>query len=175
MSRLVRFFTFYFWQQAVSLLPDCGVGNRGRHFFYRWFLKRAGHFTAQSGLKIFSPEAVSIGDGVSLNTGVVIDACNGGRIEIGNDVLIGPYCVLRSADHVFSDLSKPIKSQGHAPGKIVIEDDCWLGSHVVVTSNVTIGKGSVIGAHSVVTRDIPPYSVAMGVPAIVKRSRIPQP
>ena len=174
MSRLFRFLTFYFWQQAVSLLPDCGVGNRGRYWFYKRHLKKAGRFTSMSGLKIFSPEAVSIGDGVSLNVGVVLDSCNGGRIEIGNDVLIGPYCVLRSADHVFSDPSKPIKSQGHAPGTIVIEDDCWLGSHVVVTSNVTIGKGSVIGAHSVVTHDIPPYSIAMGVPAAVKRSRTPQ-
>ena len=171
MNRFVRFFTFYFWQQVVSLLPDCGVGSRGRYYFYKRHLRKAGRFASMSGLKIFSPETVSIGDGVSLNVGVVLNACDGGRIEIGNDVQIGPYCVLRAADHVFSDLEKPIKSQGHASGKIVIEDNCWLGSHVVVTRDVTIGKGSVIGAHSVVTHDIPPYSVAMGVPAVVKKIR----
>ena len=175
MSRLIRFFTFYFWQQAVSLLPDCGIGDRGRFFFYKRHLKRAGRFTSMSGLKIYAPEAVSIGDGVAINVGVVINSCNGGQIEIGNDVLIGPYCVLRSADHCFSDPSRPIKAQGHAPGKIVIEDDCWLGSHVVVTRNVTIGKGTMIGAHSVVTHDLPPYSIAMGVPAVVKKSRAKQP
>lgn len=171
MSRLFRFLTFFFWQQVVSSLPDCGVGNRGRYFFYKRHLRKAGRFTSMAGLKIYSPEMVSIGDGVSLNTGVVINASDGGLIEIGNDVLIGPYCVLRAANHVFSDPSKPIRMQGHAAGRIVIEDDCWLGSHVVVTSNVTIGKGSVIGAHSVVTHDIPPYSVAMGVPAVVKKIR----
>jgi len=124
-----------------------------------------------SGVKIFCPELLTIGDGVSINLGVLIDPCDGGQIEIGNNVLIGPYCVLRAADHVFVDPAVPIKLQGHAGGKIIIEDDCWLGSHVVVTRNVTIGKGSVIGAHSVVTHDIPPYSIAVGSPAVVQRQR----
>ena len=56
-------------------------------------------------------------------------------------------------------------------GGIIIEDDCWLGSHVTVTKGVRIGKGSVIGANSVVTKDIPPYSVAVGTPAKVIKKR----
>jgi acetyltransferase-like isoleucine patch superfamily enzyme len=53
----------------------------------------------------------------------------------------------------------------------LIEDDCWLGSGVKVLDGVTIGKGSVIGAGSVVTKNIPPFSVAVGVPARVIKSR----
>lgn len=165
---------FSLFQQLVSLLPDRGW-SWARYWFYKGFLRSAGYFHSMSGLKIPAPESVSIGEGVKINLNVLIDSCSGGRIEIGNHVMIGPYCVLRSADHVFSDASRPMQFQGHAEGNIVIEDDCWLGSHVVVTRNVTIGKGSVIGAHSVVTHDIPPYSIAMGVPAVVKKSRQPNP
>ena len=53
---------------------------------------------------------------------------------------------------------------------IVIEDDCWLGGGVIVLAGVTIGKGSVIGAGSIVTKDIPPYSVAVGNPCKVMRT-----
>ena len=162
---------FHVFQQIVGLLPDQGLTVRLRRAFYGCYLRKAGSFSSCSGLKIHGPENVSIGDGVSMNTGVIIDAADGGDIQIGNDVLIGPYCVIRAADHIFSDTAVPIRQQGHAGGKIVIEDDCWLGSHVVVTRDVTIGKGSVIGAHSVVTHDIPPYSIAVGVPAKVQRNR----
>jgi acetyltransferase-like isoleucine patch superfamily enzyme len=166
---------FFLGQEVVASLPDVGIGSWARYLFYKWFLKSSGYFHSMSGLKIPFPEAVSIGDDVGINLGVVINACDGGSIDIGNHVMIGPYCVFRSADHVFTDTSRPMKAQGHEGGKIVVEDDCWLGSHVVVTKNVTIGKGSIIGAHSVVTRDIPQYSIAMGTPAVVKKSRLPVP
>ena len=167
----IRLNVFFLSLQIVASLPDMGIGSWARYLFYKCFLKSSGYFHSMSGLRIPDPESVSIGDDVGINLGVLIDSCNGGRIDIGNHVLIGPYCVFRAADHVFTDTSRPMKSQGHAGGNIVVEDDCWLGSHVVVTRNVTIGKGSIIGAHSVVTRDIPPYSIAMGVPAVVKKIR----
>ncbi|MCX7595635.1 MAG: acyltransferase, partial [Fischerella sp.] len=62
--------------------------------------------------------------------------------------------------------------QGVTCKGIIIEDDCWLGHGVTVLDGVTIGKGSVIGAGAVVTKDIPPYSVAVGIPAKVVKSRI---
>jgi acetyltransferase-like isoleucine patch superfamily enzyme len=70
-----------------------------------------------------------------------------------------------------NDITRPIRLQESIPGKIVIEDDCWIGANVTITRDVTIGRGSVIGANSVVTRDIPEYSVAVGVPARVIRNR----
>lgn len=65
----------------------------------------------------------------------------------------------------------PIREQGVTREGIIIEDDCWLGSGVKVLDGVTIGKGCVIGANSVVTKDIPPYSVAVGAPARVIKKR----
>ena len=112
-----------------------------------------------------------IGDNVKLNIGVNLNADCGGKIRIGNDVLFGPYVVVRAAGHRFDRTDVPIRDQGHSAGSIVIEDDVWLGAHVVVLPGVRIGKGAVIAAGSVVTRDVPAWSVAAGVPASELRKR----
>ncbi len=90
-----------------------------------------------------------------------------GQVTIGDDVRIAPQVMIIAANHVFDDPDQPIRSQGLAPAPIVIESDVWLGGRVVVTAGVTVGRGSVIGAGAVVTRDIPPFSIAVGVPAKV--------
>lgn len=94
-----------------------------------------------------------------------------GQVTIGNDVRIAPQVMIIAANHVFDDLDKPIRAQGLAPAPIRVEDDVWLGGRVVLTAGVTIGRGSVIGAGAVVTKDIPPYSIAVGVPAKVMGQR----
>jgi acetyltransferase-like isoleucine patch superfamily enzyme len=98
-----------------------------------------------------------------------------GWITIGNFVRIAPYVAMIATNHRFDRLDVPISAQGHNFGPITIEDDVWIGAHVVVTAGVTIGHGSVIGAGSVVTRDIPAYSIAVGAPARVIKSRIASP
>lgn len=113
---------------------------------------------------------IKIGDNCSINSFCHISG-NGG-VEIGNDVRIATQCVIISANHNFGATDIPITFQGETAEKIVIEDDCWLGAGVKVLAGVKIGKGSVIGAGSVVNKDIPPYSVAIGVPAKVIKSRL---
>lgn len=132
----------------------------------------SGSFTSFSGLWVPWKENVFIGNRVSINRNVTIDASGGCKIIIQDNCLIGPYVLIRAADHCFDDTTRPINTQGHKPGNIIIEEDCWIGGHVTITKNVTIGRGSVIGANSVVTRDIPPFSVAAGNPAKVIRSRL---
>ena len=94
-----------------------------------------------------------------------------GKIEIGNDCLIASHSAIYAHNHSFSDPNKKIAEQGFTVKGIEVEDDCWLGNGVKVMDGVTIGKGSVIGAGAVVTKDIPPYSVAVGVPAKVISQR----
>lgn len=106
-----------------------------------------------------------IGDHVSANANVYINACSGGQITIGDHVLIGPNVVLRASDHVTTDGSRPIRLQGHVPGRITIGDDVWLSANVTVVGGVTIGRGAVVGANAVVTRDVPPFTIVGGVPA----------
>ncbi|HLY31709.1 MAG TPA: acyltransferase [Ktedonobacterales bacterium] len=97
-----------------------------------------------------------------------------GYIEIGDDVMMGPRVSLYAENHNFEDVTHTMKSQGVKRETIVIEDDCWLGSHSVILAGVRIGHGSIIAAGSVVSRDVPPYSICGGVPAKVIRSRLPQ-
>jgi acetyltransferase-like isoleucine patch superfamily enzyme len=95
----------------------------------------------------------------------------GGEIEIGSKVLISPGTVITTQGHFFEKIDKYIKDQGTCLAKIVIEDDVWIGANSTVLPGVTVGKGSVIGAGSVVNRDVPQYSVAVGVPAKVIKKR----
>ena len=119
---------------------------------------------------------ITLGENVSVQAGSMLigygDTQNPtGVISIGNNTRIAPKCMLIAANHVFNDPDKPICKQGRAPEPIIVEEDVWIGGGVHINAGVTVGKGSVIGAGAVVTRDIPPYSVAVGVPAKVVKSR----
>lgn len=93
-----------------------------------------------------------------------------GQIIIGDNVRIAPYVVMVAANHVFSNPNELICNQGLDRKSIVVEDDVWIASRVNIMAGVTIGRGSVIAAGAVVTKDVPPYSVVGGVPAkIIKR------
>jgi acetyltransferase-like isoleucine patch superfamily enzyme len=111
---------------------------------------------------------IRIGGGTFLNIGVMVAAQD--LVEIGSHCMLANGCFVSDASHRFDDPDRPITEQGfESKGPTRIGDNCWLGLGVVVTSGVTIGERSVIGANSVVTRDIPPYSVAAGAPARVLR------
>lgn len=101
---------------------------------------------------------IQVGDNLSISHNVTIAANDGGEITIGNNVAIGMNTVLRAANHDY------IKLVGHIPGKIVIGDNVWIGANCVIVPGVSIGSGSVIGAGSIVTKDIPDNVVAVGNP-----------
>lgn len=115
---------------------------------------------------------ITIGSHVSINTNVCIGAADNGQIVIGNNVLIGQNVVLRASDHEHGDIDIPIINQGHTGGKIIVEDDVWIGANAVVTRNTRIGSHSIVAAGSVVTRDVAPFSIVGGVPAELIRKRI---
>jgi acetyltransferase-like isoleucine patch superfamily enzyme len=94
-----------------------------------------------------------------------------GGVHIGDGVYTGTQVQIAAVNHVYSDPDQFIKDQGITAEGITIEDDVWLGSNAVVIDGVTIGKGSVVGAGAVVTKDLPPYSIAVGVPAKVVKDR----
>ena len=106
-----------------------------------------------------------IGEHSYIGCNAVIGA--GGGITIGNHVLIGQSVNLHAENHVYKDATLLLREQGVTYIGIVIEDDVWIGSKVTVLDGVTVGRGAVIGAGAVVTRTIPPYSIALGVPATV--------
>ncbi|MDH5690952.1 MAG: acyltransferase [Candidatus Bathyarchaeota archaeon] len=106
---------------------------------------------------------------VNVGTGSIIYGA--ADVKIGRYSLLANYVELIAGDHVFKDPSIPIRFQGRKIGNIVIGEDVWLGARVSVLNGINIGKGSVVGANAVVTKDIPSYSVAAGNPAMVIRKR----
>lgn len=120
----------------------------------------------------FENACIEIGEQTFINHHVWIHGV--GSVRIGRECLIAPYVGIVAESRNYADPSCSIASQEKTYKGVVIEDDCWLGHRVSVLDGVTIGRGSVIGAGAVVTKDIPPYSIAVGVPAKVVGSRKPQ-
>jgi galactoside O-acetyltransferase len=159
-------------EHFISLCPSNPFFSLVRWKYYRKkLIIGSGKFSSLTGFFISAPDKVFIGNNVTINRFTLIDASEGGKIFIGDNCLIGPYVLIRSADHSFIDTDLPIRSQGHIKGDIIIEDNCWIGGHVTITRNVTIGKGSIVGANSVVTKNIPPFSIAAGSPAKIIKDR----
>lgn len=139
---------------------------------------------------LFNTESISLYDNVKLNLGVIIQpglhevsigknslvnqySCIYGHALIGENVMIAPHVMLAGGYHNTSRTDIPIMLQGDgSKGPIIIEDDVWIGANTVIMDGVTIGKGSVIGAGSVVTKNIEPYKIAFGNPAKISKSRI---
>lgn len=134
---------------------------------------------------------VVVGEQCLISAGVSFVVTATGSVTIGNRVYIGKYCVLASdtgitigdntmlaefvsiidADHGVEKNGAPIRDQELKPAPVTIGNDVWIGRGCAVLKGVSIGEGAVIGANSVVTRDIPPFAVACGVPARVIRYR----
>jgi acetyltransferase-like isoleucine patch superfamily enzyme len=111
---------------------------------------------------------IRIGAGSFLNLGVMVAAVE--LVEIGEHCMFANGCFVTDGNHRFDDPERPVPWQGFSTkGPTRIGDNVWCGANVVVTSGVTIGERSVIGANSVVTQDLPAFSIAAGAPAKVLR------
>jgi acetyltransferase-like isoleucine patch superfamily enzyme len=117
---------------------------------------------------IFSHK-IKTGNRVAINTNTYIDG--GGGIDIGNDVMIGPNCVLSSREHSFKRSDSPMIDQPIEVGKITIGDNVWVGANVFMKRNINVGTGSIIAAGSMVTKDVPKGTIFGGVPGKVIRYR----
>lgn len=143
-------------------------------FFLKFKLRSLGSFCRIYFADIIEPYNISIGHHVYINKNCTITT-TASRVEIGNYVMIGPNVTLIGQDHDMSNWKRPMFfSKKYSRGGIKIEDDVWIGANVTILQGVTVGRGSVIGAGAVVTKDIPPYSVAAGIPAKKIKDRIPQ-
>lgn len=94
-----------------------------------------------------------------------------GNVKIGSDVIFGPGVHIFSENHGFSDMSIPIMEQPSTRKGVTIEDNVWVGSRAVILDGVTVGQGSIIASGTIVNIDVPPFSIAAGVPARIIKSR----
>ena len=118
-------------------------------------------------VKIHCKKNVIIGDNCGINA--FINIWGHGGVIIGNNVMIASNTSITSLTHDYS--AKSIRFAKVISKSVTIEDDVWIGSNVVIMPGVTIRKGAVIGAGAVVTKDIPEYAIAMGIPAKVVKYR----
>jgi acetyltransferase-like isoleucine patch superfamily enzyme len=117
-----------------------------------------------------APERISIGNDVAIGPGVLISAVNT-HVSIGNKVMFAPEVALIAGNHNTGEIGRWMAEVEHKrPGDdepIFVCDDVWIGFRAIVLKGVTVGRGSVVGAGSVVTRDVPPYAIVAGAPARV--------
>lgn len=105
--------------------------------------------------------AVDIGENCLLGIGSTLI----GPVRLGNNVITAQHVVLSGLNHDYEAIQTPIRDQSVTTKPIVIDDDCWIGANATILAGTTIGRHSVVAAGSVVTRDVPPYSVVGGNPA----------
>lgn len=115
-------------------------------------------------------ESLKIGSHVGFAQNCFIEVR--GNITIGDDCIFAAGVSMAAENHIYQDPEKPIRLQGAVRKGIVIGCDCWIGTKAVILDGVTIGEGCIVAAGAVVTRDIPPFSVAGGVPAKVIKKRM---
>lgn len=173
-----------FWIALFAWVPT-PLGLALRLLAWRWLFARCGSVRFGTGLTLAGCGRMRLGDKVRLGRGCFVTAGGGelvlgdnvalspcvhvgadaGRIEIGAHTAVGPGTVIRAANHCFARQDLPIMRQGHLPGQVVIEEDVWIGANCVITPDVRIGRGAVVGAGAVVTRNVAPFAIVGGVPA----------
>ena len=151
---------------------DRGVQIYARRGYSRLILGRWIHLGVDTALRCHEG-TLTLGDKSVLARDVSINCYL--DVEIGPCALIADNVYVSDFDHRFADLTTPIKDQGIAKSRVRIGRDVWLGTKVTVARGVEIGEGTVVGANAVVTKDLPAFSVCVGVPARVIRDRRAQP
>jgi len=168
-------------QALVIFFPDSSLGNQIRKFFWQKKLNCNNVYFGR-GAYISSSDKLKVGENLSFGHNVCIENHNSFGCYIGSNVGMARGTYIRTANHNFSDPDKNWMAQGHNAQKIlandgdffsvIINDDVWIGANCNILSGANIGKGSIISAGSVVSGEIPEFSIAVGNPARVigKRS-----
>ena len=153
---------------GVTIDDDCVLDARGRngsiHLHDKVLLARSTIVRARDGV-------LTIGEGTDVGSGCILGTDS--RLELGKDVLLAAFTYLvAGGNHNFDDPEIPVIQQGcTSRGGILVGDGAWLGARVTVLDGVKIGCDAIVGAHSLVTRDVPPQTIAYGCPAKVARER----
>jgi len=158
----------------VKLLVNPFLHKRGAGSTIRWQTRldvlpfNQFELGAKSTIEDYSTINNGVGD-VIIGQNTLIGMGNTiiGPIQIGNNVIFAQNIVASALNHEYRDPDQPICNQPILKAQIVIEDDCWIAANAVITAGIRIGKHSVVAAGAVVTKDIPPYSIAVGNPAKV--------
>lgn len=166
---LILYYCFAVYLPHLPFLIDLRI----RRFLCKYIFKKCGNrINVYQKARFGWGDGIEIGDNSGIGTNAQIsNVANAGEVIIGNDVMMGPDVLILVRIHNHSDSDIPMNRQGEIIKKVVINDDVWIGARVIILPGVSVGKGSIIGAGSVVTKDVPPYSIVGGVPAKIIKWR----
>lgn len=172
----------------MKIYKSHGTGK----FSKKSFRKIGKNVTFEKGVLVFHPENIEIGNNVYIGHNVFLKGYyknlmiignntwigqgsflhSGGGIKIGNFVGIGPFVKIITLQHIIdNDITRPIITREQIYEKVVVEDDCDIGTGAIILPGIKIGKGSIVGAGSIVTKDVKSYSIVVGNPAKLLRIR----
>lgn len=158
------------WQGGRQIHPKCLFGS-GVKIERPWLIKMGQRCVLQPSVWLNLVEDgahVEIGNSVFIGRGTEIEASC--RIEIGSDCLIGPGVYITDHNHGMKN-DQTMNIQECVPSPVVIEEDVWIGARCILLPGVTVGKGAILGAGSVITKNVDAHSVVAGVPARFIRTR----
>lgn len=161
-----RFFTLQAWLKYLSF---SWVPRLRARLYRRYFAALGDNVRIFDAVTIKYPSAIRVGHNVTINQGCFLAGLGG--LDIGSNVMLGAGTKIVTSTHIDEHTDIPMVEQGLASRPIRIGDDVWTGFNVVILPGLTIGHGSVLAAGTVVTEDVPEYSVVAGVPGRVIRMR----
>jgi maltose O-acetyltransferase len=138
----------------------------------RLFRKCGEHVNIEKGANFYTGWEIEVGDYSSLGVNCMIPY----DLKVGRDVMMGPFVVIVGDNHGFDDTDRPMRLQAmknYPP--VRIEDDVWIGARAIILPGLKIGKGAVIAAGAVVTKDVPEYAICGGNPARIIKYRKNEP
>ena len=159
-------------ETILGVIPG-KTGNIARGLIYGFFFKsfQGKKITIAQSTLIRMPWEIIIGKHSYIGKNTHIVGLYQDDIIIGSNVMVGPYVIITSVAHNYAETGKPMQLQGLSSKKVVIEDDVWVAAKAVILPGVKVGKGSIIAAAAVVTKDVPPLAIVGGNPAKVIKYR----
>lgn len=157
---------FFGWLPHYQLGYGWPLARKLRAISVRLFIDNCGK-SVDIGRRVKLCPRLSIGDNSSIGDFSYLQ----GNIVIGKNVMMAPRCALIADNHEFGDTDRPMNVQGIRNGKIVIDDDVWIGYGVTILPNVHVHEGAICAAAAVITHDVPPYSIVGGNPARILKWR----
>lgn len=168
--RIILVIGYEIISSLIFSFPRIRPFNILKSSFLRILNAKVGHHVVYyPGIKLGYPNKLTLGDNVDLAWGVIITT--GGGVEIGDRTLVGYGTKILSTNHIIPQGAGRVFGSGHERKYVKIGSDCWLGANVVVLPGVDIGKGSIVAAGAVVTKNVPEYSIVAGIPATIIKHR----
>jgi maltose O-acetyltransferase len=170
--RLIALVAYYSFARYFPRFPNHCIGKKMRRYLCQFIFRKSGKNINVERMAYFGVgKNIELGSNSGIGIRAQIWGVDVGELIMGDNVMMAPEVIIVTLGHRHDSIETPMCSQGGYATKVIIEDDVWIGVRAIVLPGGKIGKGSIVGAGAVVTKDVPPYTVVGGVPAKVIKMR----